>query len=88
MISFLPSVTVSDTSGRENRSPAAAKGTSAVPGVLKYVTPGIQNITQFSLIQGIVQRIHLQVCHRSPCMAANMNIHTSWPRKHDNGSQG
>lgn len=43
MISSLPGVTVSDTPGREDRTPAAAKGTSAVPGVLKCVTPGTKN---------------------------------------------
>ena len=53
MISSLPGVTVSGTPGRVNRSPAAAKGTSAVPGVLKDVTPGIPNRTQFTLIQRI-----------------------------------
>ena len=45
MVSSLPGVTVSGTPGRENRSPTAAKGTSAVPGVHRYVTPGIQNRT-------------------------------------------
>ena len=45
MVSSLPGVTVSGTPGRENRSPVAAKGTSAIPGVLKDVTPGIQNGT-------------------------------------------
>ena len=45
MILSLLGVTVSDTPGRENRPPAAVKGTSAVPGVLKDVTPGIQNGT-------------------------------------------
>ena len=45
MILCLSGVTVSGTPGREYRSPAAAKGTSAVPGVLKDVTPGIQNGT-------------------------------------------
>ena len=45
MILFLSGVTVSGTPGRENRPPVAAKGTSAVPDVLKDVTPGIQNGT-------------------------------------------
>ena len=45
MILSLPGVTVSDTPGRRNRSPTTAKGTSAVPDVLKDVIPGIQNGT-------------------------------------------
>ena len=88
MILSLPGVTVPGTPGRENRSQAAAKGTSAVPGVRKCVTPGIQNRTQFVLIQRIARQFHFQVCHFSRSMAVNMNIHTSWPGKHDNGSQG
>ena len=42
MISSIPDVTVSGTPERENRVPAAAKGTPAVPGMLKCVTSEIQ----------------------------------------------